>query len=112
MASDFEARTDAPVPGQRSLRRRLRGGLIFAMGCLSIAAPFFAGPLALFLVGVLLCVCGVLEMLETFQLPDEDRRISAYLSGVLSVVAGILLLAEPRVVLRGLALFIAGSFLI
>jgi uncharacterized membrane protein HdeD (DUF308 family) len=102
------------IPGvlHRARGRRLRGALILVMGCLAILSAFFAGTLALSLVGLLLIVCGVLEMLETFQAPDEARRRSAYLSGVLSVLAGILLLAQPQLVLRGLALFLAGSFLI
>jgi uncharacterized membrane protein HdeD (DUF308 family) len=82
------------------------------MGCLAILSPFFAGSLALFLVGLLLIVCGALEMLETFQAADEARLRSAYLSGALSILAGILLLAQPQLLLRGLAFFLAGSFLI
>jgi uncharacterized membrane protein HdeD (DUF308 family) len=82
------------------------------MGCLAILSPFFAGTLALFLVGLLLLGCGALEMLETFQADDEARQRSAYLSGALSILAGILLLAQPQLILRGLALFLAGSFLI
>src|SRR5262249_26324566 len=93
-------------------RHRVRGLLVLLMGCLALAAPFFAGALALFLVGLLLIVCGVLEMLETFYAPDEARRRSSYLGGLLSVRAGILLLARPRLVVRGLALLVAGSFLI
>src|SRR6516164_3998456 len=37
---------------------------------------------------------------------------SNYLSGELSILAGILLLSSPELVLRGVALFLAGSFLI
>jgi uncharacterized membrane protein HdeD (DUF308 family) len=109
-----EVEPTAGTPGRRKTAggRRARGALILVMGCLSVVAPFFAGSLALFLVGILLCACGALEMLETFRLRDEDRRVSAYVSGMLSIVAGILLLAEPRVVLKGLALVVAGSFLI
>jgi uncharacterized membrane protein HdeD (DUF308 family) len=79
---------------------------------LAILSPFFAGSLSLFLVGVLLIVCGGLEMLEMFQAADEARLRSAYLSGALSVLAGILMLAQPQLLLRGLALFLAGSFAI
>jgi hypothetical protein len=49
-------------------------------------------------------------MLETFQAPDENKLRSAYVSGTLSILAGILLLAQPQVVLRGLVLLLAGSF--
>jgi uncharacterized membrane protein HdeD (DUF308 family) len=82
------------------------------MGCFAILSPFFAGTLALFLVGLLLIACGVLEMLETFHADHESKLRSAYLSGALSVLAGILLLAQPQLLLRGLGLFLAGSFLI
>src|SRR4051794_22377352 len=91
---------------------QLRGALLLVMGCSSILSPFFAGSLALFLVGLLLIVCGALEMLETFQADDEVRLRSAYLSGELSILAGILLLAQPQLLLRGLALLLAGSFLV
>src|SRR5271165_3727814 len=91
-----------------SRQRRLRGGLVLVMGCLAVLSPFFAGTLALFLVGLLLIVCGALEMLETFESADEARRRSTYLGGALSILVGILLLSQPQLVLRGLAFFVAG----
>ena len=93
-------------------RRRLRGVLVLLMGCLAALAPFFAGTLALFLCGVLLIACGVLEMLETFRTSDDSGWGSAYLGGELSILAGILLLNKPELFLRGVALLLAGSFLI
>src|SRR5437763_14221763 len=105
---------DATILGvqNRIQRRRLRGALLVAMGCLAILSPFFAGSLALFLVGLLLIVGGALEMLETFRAADEARLRSAYLSGELSILAGILLLAQPELLLRALALFLVGSCLV
>jgi uncharacterized membrane protein HdeD (DUF308 family) len=97
-------------PSTRS--RRARGALIVLMGCLAIVAPFFAGSLALAVVGVLLIVSGALEMLETYHAEDEAGRRSAYLGGAVSIVAGILLLARPQLLLRGLVLFVAVSFAI
>jgi uncharacterized membrane protein HdeD (DUF308 family) len=108
MARQAETRAE----GRVAHRHRLRGLLVLAMGCLAVSAPFFSGSLALFLVGLLLIACGVLEMLETFRAPNEDKLRSAYVSGLLSILAGILLLAQPQVVLRGLALLVAGSFLV
>jgi uncharacterized membrane protein HdeD (DUF308 family) len=102
--------TRPTVPATRGTR--LRGALVVVMGCLAVTSPFFAGTLALFLVGLLLIACGCLEMLQTFQAVAEVRRRAAYLSGALSVAAGILLLAQPQLVLRGLALLVAASFLI
>jgi len=107
----IQAETSPEIQPARKMLRG-RGVLILLMGCLAIASAFFAGTLALFLVGLLLIVCGVLEMLETFQVSDEARLRSTYWSGALSVLAGILLLAQPQLILRGLALLLAGSFLI
>jgi uncharacterized membrane protein HdeD (DUF308 family) len=107
-------RTDSDLHDVRKgdRRRRARGALLLVMGCLAVLSLFLAGALPLFLVGLLLIACGVLEMLQTFQATDEARRRSTYLSGALSVLAGIVLLAQPQLLLRGLALLVAGSFLI
>lgn len=93
-------------------QRRFRGALLLGMGCVVILSPFFAGSLALFVVGLLLVGCGILEMLEAFHAADEAGLRSTYLSGALSVLAGILLLTKPELLLRGLALLLAGSFFI
>jgi uncharacterized membrane protein HdeD (DUF308 family) len=101
---------DAP-PGKQSAWRAARGVAVLVMGGLAVLSPFFAGALATLLVGLLLIACGVLEMLETFHADREAERRSVYLSGALSVLAGVCLLARPQLLLRGLALLIAGSFL-
>ncbi len=92
--------------------RRIRPALGLVLGCLAIAAPFLAGPFGLPMVGGLLILCGVLEMLEAFQQDDESGRTASYFSGSLSVVAGILLYGKPQLVLRGLSIFVGGSFLL
>jgi hypothetical protein len=69
--------------------------LVLFLGCLGIVAPLYAGPLPLFLCGLLLIVCGILEMLETFRAPDAPSLRSTYLSGALSILAGVLLLSTP-----------------
>jgi uncharacterized membrane protein HdeD (DUF308 family) len=92
--------------------RRARGGAVLVMGVLAVLSPFWAESLATLVVGILLIVCGVLEMLETFQADRESERRSAYLSGALSVLAGIFLLARPQLLLRGVAFVVAGSFLL
>ena len=76
--------------------RRMRGGLVLIMGCLAMMAPFFAGPLAISVVGSLLVACGVLELLETFRFPDESSQRSAYWSGALSILVGVLLFNKPK----------------
>jgi uncharacterized membrane protein HdeD (DUF308 family) len=112
MTELVETQPENQSPWKGTRWRRARGAVVLVMGCLAVVSPFLAGSLALLLVGTLLIVCGILEMLETFQADREVERRSAYLSGALSVLAGILLLAQPQLLLRGLALFVAGSFLI
>jgi uncharacterized membrane protein HdeD (DUF308 family) len=92
--------------------RRVQGVFILIMGCLAMIAPFFASPLAVSLVGILLIVCGILEMLDTFRLSSESGQRSAYLSGAMSILVGGLLLNRPKLILGGLALLFAGSFLL
>jgi uncharacterized membrane protein HdeD (DUF308 family) len=93
-------------------QRQVRGVLVVVMGCLAVAAPFFAGPLTFFVGGVLLIACGVLEMLETFRAPDGASLRATFLSGELSILGGILLLSAPELVMKGVALLLAASFLI
>ncbi len=92
--------------------RRMRGVLIVAMGCLAMASPLFAGPLAVTVVGLLVIACGLLELLDTFRFPDEAGQRSAYTSGVLSIGVGVVALNMPKLVLGGLELIFAGSFLL
>jgi uncharacterized membrane protein HdeD (DUF308 family) len=112
MTSKVETHSEMQSGYHGTRWRRVRGVLVLAMGCLAVLSAFLAGTLALFLVGLLLIACGVLEMLETYRAEDDAGRRSAYLSGALSILAGILLLAQPQLLLRGLTLFVAGSFLI
>src|SRR5262245_49455375 len=112
MTSHAETGPEVPTGHWQPGQRRVRGALVLAMGCLAIAAPFFAGPLTFFLGGLLLIACGVLEMLETFRAPDDSSLRSSYLSGELSILAGILLLTTPALVLKGVGLLLAGSFLL
>src|SRR5262245_49299177 len=93
-------------------RLRVRAVLVLLLGCLAIAVPFIAGSLGLLLVGLLLILCGILEMVETFYAPENIQRRSAYLSGELTIITGILLMAKPQLVIRGLAIVLAGLLLV
>jgi uncharacterized membrane protein HdeD (DUF308 family) len=100
-------------PGSSRLRRRrLRGVLVLLMGCLAIVAPFFAGSLGFYLTGWLLIVCGVLELLETYRSLEDSSMRWSYLSGEMSILAGILLLNKPELMLRAVALFLAVIFVL
>src|SRR4051794_26870146 len=87
--------SDAP---RQSRGRPRRGALMLVMGCLAIGAPCFAGAVGVSMAGALLTACGILERLETFHTAGDARRRSTYLSGILSVTAGLLLLAQPQLI--------------
>jgi uncharacterized membrane protein HdeD (DUF308 family) len=103
----------APSPKHwQRIQRRFRGGLVMAMGCIALAVPFVAGSFGLFLTGLLLIVCGGLEMLETFWSGDTSSTRWSYLSGEMSILAGIVLLNKPELMLRAVALFLAFIFVV
>src|SRR6476646_1562012 len=86
--------------------RRLRGVLVILMGATCIISPFLIGKAALSVLSLLLVVSGVLELLETFSVSDEAGQRSTYLSGFLSILAGVLLENDPQVVLRGVVVVV------
>src|SRR5207247_272758 len=92
--------------------RQQRGVLILVIGCLALAAPFFAGPLTMTVVGLLLVLCGILQMLATFRAPDDANLYSVYLSGSLSILVGVLLLNRPQFILTALTQVVGGFFVI
>lgn len=102
----------SPSASRTRYSRRARGVLVVLIGCLAMTAPFFAGPLALSLAGLLLIVCGTLELWETFRAADESSLRSDYLSGSLSIMVGILLLNKPQFILKSLSLLLGLSFAI
>jgi uncharacterized membrane protein HdeD (DUF308 family) len=112
MTSNATANPEELEHTGRWSQRRLRGLLVLLMGCLAIAAPFLAGSLGFFLTGLLLIACGILEMLETFRAGEDSRIRWTYLSGELSILAGILLLNKPELMLRAVALFLAVVFVL
>lgn len=108
----MSATQETPFHRQHMTTTYLRGGTVLAMGGLAIAAPFFAGPMTFVLIGVLAIVSGVLEMLESLRTCDDSELSSAYLSADVSIIAGILLISLPALVLRGLSILLAVTFLI
>jgi uncharacterized membrane protein HdeD (DUF308 family) len=103
--------TAAKLPSEPLIVRSIpRGILVMSMGAIAIAAPFFAGSLTYLLVGSLAIVAGVFELIESLRHPEESKVRSAYMSGEVSIVAGILLLSVPALILRGVAILLAASF--
>ncbi len=112
MTSQAEINPAVLDGGRRWSGRRVRGLLLLFLGSLAIAAQFFAAELTLFVGGILLIVCGALEMLETFQVGDDTNLRATYLSGELSILTGFLLLSTPELVLKAVTVLVAGMLLL
>jgi uncharacterized membrane protein HdeD (DUF308 family) len=92
--------------------RRFRGVLVILMGATCVIAPFVIGKAALSVLSLFLVIGGALELIETFSVSDEAGQRSTYLSGFLSIIAGVLLENDPQVVLRGVVVVVGVSVLI
>jgi uncharacterized membrane protein HdeD (DUF308 family) len=88
------------------------GLLVLLLGCVALAAPFFLGKLAPFVLGLLLLGSGALETAYGFTLLDRRAGNSAFLGSAMSIAAGIVLLAQPKLALGALAILLGLSFLI
>jgi uncharacterized membrane protein HdeD (DUF308 family) len=88
------------------------GLLVFLLGCLAMATPFVAGKSASFVLGLLILGFGLLQTFQGFALRDRRVGNSAFLSGAVSVLAGLLLLALPRLVFTALTLLLGLTFVL
>ena len=73
------------------LRRRVAGALLMALGAFALAAPMAAGRWSLAILGIPLIVLSVVETYTTLTSPQRADA-SAYLTSLLALIAGNLLL--------------------
>lgn len=97
----------AGSPQSATQRHLLRGIVVMVLSAFVIAAPVLVGDWALALVGLLIAAIGVLELADVFYAPERRVRASAYLGGLLAVLAGLLLFLRPTMVLSGLIVLLA-----
>jgi uncharacterized membrane protein HdeD (DUF308 family) len=100
-----------PSRGGR-VRRVALGSLLLALGLAALATPFVAGKSAPVALGLLLLASGVLQLLQTFLLRDRRLRNSALFGSAVSILAGALLIALPKLVFAALTLLHGLSFLL
>jgi uncharacterized membrane protein HdeD (DUF308 family) len=88
------------------------GFLVLLLGCLALATPLFAERSVPLVLGLLLVVSGVLQIGRGFT--EYDRRVAnpAFLGGAVSILAGLLFIARPKLAFTGLAVLLGLSFLI
>lgn len=94
------------------LRRIAAGLLLLALGFVALLTPLVAGKTAPDVLGLLLLLSGGLQLVQSYTLGDLRLRNSAWFSSVISVLAGLLLLAMPKLVFTGLALLLGLSFML
>ena len=71
------------------------GWLSIVFGILVIAMPWVAGQSILLMVGALVMAAGVLRMIWAFKAGSLGKGILVFLIGVLTLLAGIAVIAHP-----------------
>jgi uncharacterized membrane protein HdeD (DUF308 family) len=69
--------------------------LSIVFGILAIAMPWVAGQSILLMVGALVMAAGVLRMIWAFKAGSLGKGILVFLIGVLTLLAGIAVIAHP-----------------
>jgi len=93
------------------LRKRVAGAVLMALGVLALAAPMAAGRWSLAILGIPLMVLSVVEAHATFASPRRTDA-TAYLSSLLAMLAGNLLLLSSALVLGGLLILLIAILVI
>lgn len=89
----------------------LLGILCIIAGVLAIAAPFVAGTATTVFVGCLILASGIFELAGVFRADDWKAGSLAFLSGGLSILCGVILLARPLFGLSVLTMLLVAYFL-
>jgi len=71
------------------------GWVCIVFGILAIAMPWVAGQSILLMVGALVMAAGVLRMIWAFKAGSLGKGILVFLIGVLTLLAGIAVIAHP-----------------
>ena len=93
------------------LRKRVAGALLMALGAVALAAPMAAGRWSLAVLGIPLIVLSVAEAYTTLTSPRRAHA-SAYLTSLLALLAGNLLLLSSALVLNGLLILLIAILVI
>ena len=110
---DTPSRTPKSAPVRWGWHWRLIIGTpLLALGCLAMTAPFVAGKSSPFILGILMIASGLIETAHAFAVRDRRVGNAVFFGSGVSVLAGLLLLAQPNLALGALSLLLGLSFLI
>jgi uncharacterized membrane protein HdeD (DUF308 family) len=99
-----------PLPGAN--RFLLMGLALTLFGVAAIASPAVAGTAVVYVIGGLLLIAGALEIVGALRSEGWSHKVVPLLIGVLTVLAGIGILAHPLFGLAFLALVVAVFFVV
>jgi uncharacterized membrane protein HdeD (DUF308 family) len=103
--------TEKTVLQNVSSKMKLMGWLSIVFGGLAIAMPWIAGQSILMIVGVLVMAAGIMRMIWAFQAGSLGKGILVFLIGVLTLLAGIAVIAHPLMSSAVLTIMLAVYFL-
>lgn len=95
-----------------SSRMKLFGVLAIVFGILAIASPWVAGQSVMWLVGVLVMAVGVMRMIWAFKAGSLGKGTLVFLIGVLTLLAGIAIIAHPVITASVLTIILAIYFFV
>jgi uncharacterized membrane protein HdeD (DUF308 family) len=96
---------------QAGSRMRLMGWLCIILGVLAIAMPWVAGQSILVVIGALVMAAGIMRMIWAFQAGSLGKGVLVFLIGVLTLLAGIAVVAHPVMSSAVLTVLLAVYFL-
>ena len=94
----------------RTIRTRVTGALLIALGIIALLMPQVAGRWSLAILGVLLVGVGIAETYAAFR-SGRSGEASSYLEGLFALLAGTVLLLSSALVLDGLLILLIGILL-
>lgn len=102
---------EKPSPRQAGGKMKMMGVLTIAFGLLAIAMPWVAGQSLMWLLGVLVMSGGLTRMVWAFQAGSLGKGVLVFLIGVLTLLAGLAVIAHPLMTSAILSVLLALYFL-
>jgi len=88
------------------------GWLCIVFGILAIVMPWIAGQSILMMVGILVMAAGVMRMIWAFRAGSLGKGILVFLIGVLTLLAGVAVIANPLMSSAVLTIMLAVYFVV
>ena len=92
-------------------RTKAIGIATIILGVLAVLTPFVAGETMLVIIGLFITAAGVLRVVWTFAAPTPGKGFAKVLLGVLTVIAGLAIMADPMLASGALSILLAAYLL-